>query len=64
MPMTPKEMIRYLRKNGFEEADGGKGSHQKMVNPVTKATTFVPMSKRGLDKKLEREILKQAGLTK
>lgn len=35
MPMTPKEMVRHLQKNGFKKVDGGKGSHQKMKNSVT-----------------------------
>ena len=29
MPMTPKEMIRLLKKNGFKEV-GQNGSHVKM----------------------------------
>ncbi|MBR2518257.1 MAG: type II toxin-antitoxin system HicA family toxin [Selenomonadaceae bacterium] len=64
MPMTPKEMVRHLQKNGFKKVDGGKGSHQKMKNSVTGRTTEVPMSKRELDKSLEHAILKQAGLKK
>lgn len=64
MPMTPKEMVRYLQKHGFQKVQGGKGSHQKMRNPVTRRTTEVPMSKSGLDKSLEHAILKQAGLKK
>ena len=31
MPMTPKEMIRYLEKNGFEKISQN-GSHVKMKN--------------------------------
>ena len=64
MPMTPKEMIRYLQKNGFQKVNGGKGSHQKMKNFATRRTTEVPMSKSELDKSLEHAILKQAGLKK
>ena len=58
MPMTPKEMVRYLQRNGFQKVRGGKGSHQKMKNPVTKRTTEVPMSKSELDKSLENAIFK------
>ena len=29
MPMTPKEMIRHLKKNGFEEVSQN-GSHVKL----------------------------------
>ncbi|MBQ6005332.1 MAG: type II toxin-antitoxin system HicA family toxin [Selenomonadaceae bacterium] len=64
MPMTPKEMIRYLQRNGFQKVQGGKGSHQKMKNPITNRITEVPMSKSELDKSLEYAILKQAGLKK
>lgn len=31
MPMTPREMIKYLKKNGFKEV-GQNGSHIKMQN--------------------------------
>ena len=34
MPMTPREMIKYLKKNGFEEVSQN-GSHVKMRNPET-----------------------------
>ena len=62
MPMTPKEMVRYLQKNGFCKEDGGKGGHQKMYNPTTKATTYVPMHSGELGKGLERKILREAKL--
>jgi len=29
MPMTPKEMIKLLKRNGFVEKGGGNGSHRK-----------------------------------
>lgn len=62
MPMTPKEMVRYLQSNGFRKEDGGKGGHQKMFNPMTKATTYVLMHSSELDKGIEHAILKQANL--
>ena len=31
MPMTPREMIKHLKKNGFEEISQN-GSHVKMKN--------------------------------
>ena len=34
MPMTPKEMIRFLKKNGFKKV-GQNGSHIKMKNSKT-----------------------------
>ena len=53
MPMTPKEMVKLLQKNG---------SHQKMYNPKTNLTTSVPMHNKDLGVGLEHKILKQAGL--
>lgn len=29
MPMKPKEMIKFLLRNGFVEINGGKDSHRK-----------------------------------
>ena len=44
MPMTPKEMIKLLEKNGFNRVNRTNGgSHQKMYNPITNATTIVPL---------------------
>lgn len=62
MPMTPKEMIRHLLKNGFQKTQGGKGSHQRLENPETKAVTFVPVHNKELGKGLESKILKEAKL--
>ena len=61
MPMTPKEMIKLLKKNGFEES-GQNGSHIKLKNPETGKTVIVPYHAKDLKKGLEQEILKQAGL--
>ena len=41
MPMTPREMIKHLKKNGFEEISQN-GSHVKMKNQVTGKTVIVP----------------------
>lgn len=62
MPMTPKEMVRFLQKHGFRKVDGGKGGHQKMKNFAAKRTTEVPMHNGDLDKGTEHAILRQAGL--
>ena len=62
MPMMPKEMVRYLQRNGFQKVQGGKGRHQKMYNPTTKATTYVPMHSGELGKGLENKILREAKL--
>lgn len=61
MPMTPKEMIKHLKKNGFEIVSQN-GSHVKMKNPETNLQTIIPYHSKSLKKGLEQEILKQAGL--
>lgn len=61
MPMSSMEMIRYLRKNGFETVSQN-GSHVKMRNPQTTKTVIVPYHSKNLKKGMEQAILKQAGL--
>ena len=61
MPMTPKEMIKYLKKNGFEEL-GQNGSHIKLKNPKTGKSVIVPYHSKTMKKGLEQAILKQEGL--
>ncbi len=61
MPMTSKEMIKYLKKNGFAEVRKN-GSHIKMKNNITGCQTEVPYHNTNLKKGLEQAILKQAGL--
>lgn len=60
MPMTAKQMIRYLQQNGFEIV-GQRGSHVKLRNNTIKQV-IVPNHAKDLKKGLEQEILKQAGL--
>ena len=62
MPMTPKEMLRNLKKNGFKEVSQN-GSHIKMINVKTGRQTIVPYHTKPMKKGLEQEILKQAGLS-
>ena len=64
MPMTSKEMVKFLKRNGFIEVSGGKGSHRKFQNPTTGRTTQVPYHSKDLGKGLEQAILKHAGLSK
>lgn len=59
--MTPREMVKFLKKNGFIEK-GQRGSHKKMFNPNTKKITIVPMHNKDLGNGLEASIKKQAGL--
>ncbi len=61
MPMTAKEMVKLLKKNGFMEI-GQNGSHIKLKNPETERTVIVPYHSRDLKKGMEQAILKQAGL--
>lgn len=61
MPMTATEMIKYLKKNGFESVSQN-GSHMKMKNSETGKTVIVPYHSRDLKKGMEQAILKQAGL--
>lgn len=41
MPMKPKDMIKLLKQNGFEEISSN-GSHRKLYNPKSKKTVIVP----------------------
>lgn len=61
MPMTSKEMIKYLKKNGFEIISQN-GSHVKMRNPNTGKQVIIPYHSKALKKGMEQAILKQAGL--
>ena len=59
--MTPREMIKHLKQNGFREVSQN-GSHIKMRNDDTGCQTEVPYHCKDLKKGLEQAILKQAGL--
>lgn len=61
MPMSPKEMIKLLKQNGFVEV-GQNGSHMKMRNLETGKAVIVPYHSKDLKKGMEQAILKQAGL--
>ena len=61
MPITPKQMVKLLKENGFIEVSQ-KGSHLKLRNPLTGRWTQVPMHAKDLPPGTERCILKQAGL--
>ena len=64
MPMTPREMVKLLKDNGFIE-ESQNGSHKKMVKPgANMPPIIVPMHSKDLKKGLEKAILKQAGLKK
>lgn len=61
MPMTSKEMIKLLKKNGFAIVSQN-GSHVKMTNLDTNKTAIIPYHSKDLKKGMETAILKQAGL--
>lgn len=61
MPMTPKQMVKLLKQNGFEEISQC-GSHLKMRNSKTGKQTEVPMHSKDLKVGTEQKILKDAGL--
>lgn len=61
MPMTPREMIKLLKQNGFVVISQN-GSHVKLKNEATGKQTTVPYHSKSLKKGLEQAILKQAGL--
>lgn len=61
MPMTSQEMIKLLKKNGFEVVSQN-GSHIKFRNSETGKTVIVPYHAKDLKKGMEQAILKQAGL--
>ncbi|MGN0502424.1 MAG: type II toxin-antitoxin system HicA family toxin [Ruminococcus sp.] len=61
MPMTPREMIKLLKKNGFIEVSSA-GSHRKLFNPDTNKIVIVPYHSKAMKKGLEQGILKEAGL--
>ena len=62
MPMTPKEMIRLLKKNGFIYIKSNNGSHQKYRNEERNITLSVPVHAKELKKGIEQKLLKEAGL--
>ena len=61
MPMTPQDMIRLLKKNGFQIVSQN-GSHVKLKNTKTEKQTIVPRHSGSMKKGLEQAILKQSGL--
>lgn len=63
MPMTPKQMIKLLKKNGFVEIRQ-VGSHKQFYNPTNGRKATVPFHSKDLKPGTERNILKQAGIKK
>ena len=61
MPLTSKQMIKLLRKNGFTVVSQN-GSHVKLKNYNTGVQVIVPCHCKDLKKGLEQAILKQTGI--
>lgn len=61
MPLTPKEIIKKLKQNGFIIISQN-GSHVKLRNPESGKQVIVPYHSQAMKKGLEQAILKQAGL--
>jgi len=60
--LTAKEVVRALKKAGFEE-ERQRGSHLRMGHPGTNRITVVPMHLGDIHRSLLKEIIKQAGLS-
>ena len=61
MPLTPREMIKLLKRNGFKQVSQN-GSHVKLKNQRTGCQVIVPYHSKAMKKGLEQAILKEAGL--
>lgn len=61
MPMTPREMIKLLKQNGFKEVSQN-GSHIKMINENTNKQTIVPYHGKALKKGWNKRFLNKRGL--
>lgn len=59
--MTPKELIKVLRRNGFIFTRQ-RGSHAIFKNEFSKRKVVVPMHKKDIPKGTLRAILKDAGI--
>ena len=59
--MTPKEIIKLLKQNGFYEVSQN-GSYIKLKNSESSNQTIVPLHSKTMKKGIEQTILKQAGL--
>ncbi|MEE8483661.1 MAG: type II toxin-antitoxin system HicA family toxin [Nitrospinota bacterium] len=58
-----KEVIRKLKKAGFQFDRNAKGSHEIWWNPVTRLRTTVPNHPGDIPKGTIRAILKQAKIS-
>jgi predicted RNA binding protein YcfA (HicA-like mRNA interferase family) len=56
-----RELARLLTAAGWVQTAGGKGNHEKWIEPKTGRVVIVPRSK---SRHTANEVLKQAGLPK
>ena len=56
-----RDVVKILSAAGFQQVDGGKGSHEKWQNAESGKAITVPRSK---SRHTANEVLKQAGLPK
>jgi predicted RNA binding protein YcfA (HicA-like mRNA interferase family) len=56
-----REIVRLLTAAGWTKMAGGKGSHEKWIEPRSSRVVIVPRSK---SRHTANEVLKQAGLPK
>lgn len=61
MPMTPREMIKLLKQNGFKEVSQN-GSHIKMINENTNKQTIFLTTEKLLKKGWNKRFLNKRGL--
>ena len=61
--MTWGELIRLLKRHGWREERGGRGSHILLSHPTRRALIWVSQhTKREVGSGLARQILKDAGI--
>jgi predicted RNA binding protein YcfA (HicA-like mRNA interferase family) len=58
-----RDIIRKLKRAGFEFDRSAKGSHEIWWNPITRARTTVPNHPGDVPEGTLRAILKQAGIS-
>lgn len=65
MPMKVREILKLIKDDGWFEVEQ-EGSHRQFKHPTKKGKVTVPDhgSNQDLGSKLEKSILKQAGLIK
>lgn len=62
MPMTVREAEQLLKKAGFIEVKGGKGSHRKFVKPNFPRPVILTNHSKELSLGVEKTVRKAVGL--